>query len=72
MVKNTNKDFASKDVLQNLIGGFLGKNLDISNENKEKIASLINSLTDEDIKRITELAKSGQLNNLIKKDQTKV
>ena len=51
--------------------GFLGKNLDISNENKEKIASLINSLTDEDIKRITELAKSGQLNNLIKKDQNK-
>lgn len=72
MVKNTNKDFSSKDAIQNLIGGFLGKNLNISSENKEKIANLINSLTEDDIKKITELAKSGQLQNLgsnfIKKD----
>ena len=72
MVKNTNKDFGSKDVIQNLLGGFLGKNFDISKENKEKIAGLINSLTEEDIKKISEMAKNGQLqtlaNNLIKKD----
>lgn len=72
MVKNTNKDFGSKDVIQNLLGGFLGKNFDISKENKEKITGLINSLTEEDIKKISEMAKNGQLqtlaNNLIKKD----
>ncbi len=62
MINNSNKDN-----IQKVLSGFLGKNIEISAENAEKINNIINSLGEEEIKKITQLATSGQLQKIVDK-----
>ena len=52
MVNNSKNNPVSKEGLETLLGGFLGNKIEISKENAEKINSLIESLSEEDISKI--------------------
>ena len=75
MDKNSNKDFASKEQLKNLLNGFANKNIEISGINTEKILNLINGLSEEDIKKISQLAQNGEfkksITNMANNEKTK-
>lgn len=65
-----NKDnIAQNELIQNLINNALSKNKDITPQNTEKIKSIINSLTNEDINKITQMLSSGDLSNFIKNNR---
>lgn len=64
---NNSNNKLPNDGLQKLINGFLGKNLEISPDNAERIKSLVNSLSQDDIQKITQMVNSGNIQNVLEK-----
>ena len=64
MNKNQNSNLSQKESLENIINSFLSKNASVNDDSKEKILNLINCLSQDDIKKITELTQSGQLQKI--------
>lgn len=61
MINNSNNNRNGKEGLESLLNGFLGNKIEISKENADKINSIIESLSEEEINKIKKLAMSGQL-----------
>lgn len=62
MNKNSQQELFSKENLEKIANSFLSKSQ--TNENNSKIKDIINSLSEEDINKISNMIKSGQLQKI--------